>query len=388
MIDEELRALERSVAEAPGDEAVQIRLETAWVRKGLGWKGEDLRSTIDLDRGGWLDTKQVERGVYRWLRHDTLIEASPELVHVPGGELECYTCRGTGWEVTHTLSGPERDGCGACFMRGRRPGFVTIEPFYIGRFPLTWDQYRAFCSATEGERIPCFPWEEIRPEHGRHPVVRVSGPDARDFCAWSGLRLPTREEWRWAAFGPLVAYPSENHVYHAVDPEPITPDRLHCLLCGDTGPGLADRPCMRHKMYPWGDDPETPERCVWGGHPVYGKKHTAPVTERARDLIAKGVKVVLRRHDDLGALDELYPARPDGQSWCGAHDMLGNVWEWRADMTAQGGSYATEHGLRIDEALSIGELLARNNGIPWTPDYRRNDIGFRVALSAPKAGAS
>ncbi len=378
MIDEDLRALERAVSEAPNDEAALLRLEAAWTRKGLGWNGEDLRSLIDLDRGAWLDTRRDERRVYRWLRHDTPIEASPELVYVPGGEAECYSCRGTGWEVTHTLSGPERDACDACFWKGRRPGLVTIAPFYIGRFQVTWEEYRAFCWATTPERIPCFPWEELRPEHGRHPVVRVSGQDARDFCAWSGLRLPTREEWRWAALGPLVAYPPEDHVHHAV--EPSTPDRLYCLRCGDTGPGLDERPCMRHKLHPWGDTPETPERCVWEGHPVYGGKHTAPVTERARDLIGRGVKFNLRRNDDLGELDRFYPARPDGKSWCGAHDMSGNVWEWRDDMTAQGGSFLSECGDRLEESLAIGEQLAVNNGTP-DPGFRRDDIGFRVALS-------
>jgi len=351
-VDEDLRTLERIASEHPGDQAALAKLERARVRKGLGWRGEDLRSLIDLNRGAWLDTKADEPGVYRWLRHDTPIESSPEFVYVSGGEMECLSCSGSGWEVTHSLSGPERDGCNACFGKGKWPGQVTIDPFYIGRFPVTWGEYRAFCFATEGERLPCLPWEELRPEHFRHPVVRVSGQDALDYCAWSGLRLPTREEWRWAALGPQIV-PSS----------------------GDQEDGSGSR----SRRYPWGDDPPSPERCVWEGHPIYGRRHTAPVKERARDLIARGVAVALRRHNDLGALDDFYPARPAGQSWCGAHDMVGNVWEWCSDMMVYGGgSFWTERDPQpVVEPIDIREEIGR-----------LIDIGFRVALSFPKTARS
>jgi len=76
-------------------------------------------------------------------------------------------------------------------------------------------------------------WRDGRPAPGQeqHPVVYVELDDARAYSHWAGKRLPTEEEWQYAAQGPDGRkYPWGNL---------MEPDRCNDGATGETTPVLA-----------------------------------------------------------------------------------------------------------------------------------------------------
>ena len=105
---------------------------------------------------------------------------------------------------------------------------VHVSEFFIGRFPVTNDEYARFVKAagypppvvrglpmiTHGGRETLFRessapyvWDGEQPPagHGNHPVVLVRYDDALAYCLWLSdaierrVRLPTEAEWEKAA---------------------------------------------------------------------------------------------------------------------------------------------------------------------------------------------
>ncbi len=74
---------------------------------------------------------------------------------------------------------------------------VLVPDFYMGRYPVTNEQYAQFLKENSKAAAPKY-WADRSLNQPRQPVVGVSWEDARDYAAWAGLRLPSEAEWEYA----------------------------------------------------------------------------------------------------------------------------------------------------------------------------------------------
>jgi formylglycine-generating enzyme required for sulfatase activity len=141
---------------------------------------------------------------------------------------------------------------------------VTLAAFYLDRTEVTNEAYEACVRA---HACPSPDRNAARANHAgadarfrrpRQPVVGVSWHAASAYCAFRGARLPREAEWERAARD-------------------------------------ADG-----RRYPWGNEPPTPERAVFG----------RSLREGTTDDVA---------------------THPEGRGPYGHEDLAGNVWEWMND---------------------------------------------------------
>ncbi len=98
---------------------------------------------------------------------------------------------------------------------------VQVDSFCMDVTEVTVDAYRECvtakqCSAAAGSSKLCNYWNA---GHGTHPINCVDWQQASDYCAWQDKKLPSEEQWEYAARGGGEArlYPWGNEESWAAD---------------------------------------------------------------------------------------------------------------------------------------------------------------------------
>jgi formylglycine-generating enzyme required for sulfatase activity len=210
-----------------------------------------------------------------------------EMVYLPAGE---YRMGSADDEVAiavelcdkyhagcHTCD-PERDICKSAWYANEQPAHaVAMDAFWLDRTEVTTTQYQrcersGACDAPAKPSLYTIHSYYGNSEYGNYPVINVSWGQAAAYCEWVGGRLPTEAEWEYAARG-------------------------------------AD-----WRMFPWGEGLDGTQMNHCDANCWYGWRDES--TDDGYEVTAP-----------VGSF-------PEGESWCGALDLAGNVWEWVADWYA------------------------------------------------------
>lgn len=232
---------------------LEVKAAVATIRpRGIGCFVAARREALGEDFEAFLERQRVTDKGFNWdpafpaevktrleMARPTRIhprsEIPPEMVVIPGVTRRfavSLRIRECGWYESNSASIRNAGKLHAMTALERE---VVLTPYAIDLTPVTNAGYAKFIQSS-GYR-PRHPenflkhWRDGSPPAGLedHPVVHVDLEDARAYAAWAGKRLPTEEEWQFAAQG------ADGRKFPWGDNAPRPQDRL----CNGEGTGTS-----------------------------------------------------------------------------------------------------------------------------------------------------
>jgi formylglycine-generating enzyme required for sulfatase activity len=197
-----------SVTGEPVGAAVRVTGPGGFAREGgLPWTATGLKNgayQVKVTRKSYADadeTIEVVPGQTAALKVTLRkgVTAGAGMIAIPGGTFN-YGCE---------------PGDGGCYDNEKPGKSVTVQAFSMGKTDVTVEAYAKCVSAgkcSEPNTGGLCTWGVSGKE--QHPVNCLDWNQAKTFCEWAGGRLPTAEEWEYAAKG------GESRVYPWGNNEP------------------------------------------------------------------------------------------------------------------------------------------------------------------------
>ncbi len=250
-----------------------------------------------------------------------------------------------GLRYAYIPPGTFRMGCassddGPCDADEKPAHDVRItKGFWMGQTEVTTEAYKRFVNATGGsmpDKEPESVGRKLNPNWSGDslPMTMVTWHNARDYCQWAGMGLPTEAEWEYAA------------------------------RAGTTGAHYADL-----------------DQVAW-----YGNNSGDKIID-TQNIWTSDQRNYAKRIGENGNRP-----RPVGQKKANAfklYDMLGNVWEWTADwykdkynsdsleVDPDGPPGGESRVLRGGSWVINPAYVRASNRNGYLPTNRNSDFGFR-----------
>jgi formylglycine-generating enzyme required for sulfatase activity len=268
------------------------------------------------------------------------------MVFVPGGESQMGSTE-EGVDYAMDLCGRYAGICERGWLANEQPAHaVELDDFWLDRTEVTNAQFSAFLNDQGNQIEAATTWLHVGDEdclvevsngqfqpmsgYADHPAVEVSWYGAKAYCEWAGARLPTEAEWEYAARGP------------------------------------------ERRIFPWGDEFD-------------GTRLNYCDASCDLDWADGSVEEGYARTSPVGSF---FP----GESWCGAWDLAGNLWEWVVDwyepyraerqvnpIGPETGYFRVMRGGSWSNGADYARCAFRDGGTPFRTYY---NVGFRCARSA------